>query len=301
MTELVTGATWTVSPMPQSQATCGWQGGWFETAARRYTRAVEGNIRSDCHLIMATTKGGAIRHEFRTDSGLRYSGRDRVGTVSFLPAGCERRLSLEHVAWEWGAIAVHPGSVAADIMSIAPFIEPSDPFLYGLIAQMKNLLSVDGALDATYCSVMTIALAEYLLRRSGRPVRAKGIRQLSARQLRMTMERIDHLLPQPVQIADLATPLGISEGHFYRAFRGAAGRTPVQAISERRVERAASLLAQTDCSVNRIALEVGLASPSHLARLFRTILGTTPSEYRREFRAVAVPARNDQDEAIRSG
>ncbi|TIW15809.1 MAG: hypothetical protein E5V70_03545 [Mesorhizobium sp.] len=77
---------------------------------------------------------------------------------------------------------------------------------------MKNLLSVDGALDATYCSVMTIALAEYLLRRSGRPVRAKGIRQLSARQLRMTMERIDHLLPQPVQIADLATPLGISEG-----------------------------------------------------------------------------------------
>ncbi|TIW15810.1 MAG: helix-turn-helix transcriptional regulator, partial [Mesorhizobium sp.] len=78
---------------------------------------------------------------------------------------------------------------------------------------------------------------------------------------------------------------------FQKAFRGAAGRTPVQAISERRVERAASLLAQTDCSVNRIALEVGLASPSHLARLFRTILGTTPSEYRREFRAVAVPAR----------
>lgn len=165
----------------------------------------------------------------------------------------------------------------------------------------ENLLSADGALDTTYCSVMTMALAEYLLRRSGRPVRAKGIRQLSPRQLRMTMDRIDHLLPQPIQIADLATPLGISEGHFYRAFRGAAGRTPVLAISERRVERAASLLAQTDCSVNRIALEVGLMSPSHLARLFRAVLGTTPSEYRREFRAVAVPARNDQDEAIRSG
>lgn len=282
-----TASPWHLSLNPRDHMVHRWPGGRFEAASRRQTAAVEGAIRSDSHLIMVTLKGGALRHTFEADGGLRYSGRDGVGTVSFLPAGCERRLVLEDVAWEWGAIALDNGAAAGHLDGVAPFIAPSEPFLFGLVSQMQALLSEDGTLDATYCSTMSLALTEFLTRRAGAPDRSeKGPRQLSPWQLRATLERIEHLLGEPIRIAELATPLDLSEGHFHRAFRGSTGRTPLGLISERRIARAAGLLADTDKPIGDIAFDVGLASPSHMARLFRATFGCSPTAYRRQFRSL---------------
>lgn len=277
---------WNLASMPRDRLIHSWQGGHFEVARRLHTPAVEGKILSDHHLIMVTLKGGARRHEFRTDAGLRYSGRDGVGTASFLPAGCERRLTLMDVAWEWGAIALRTDSTAMKLDTLPAFIR-SEPFVLGLISQMRSLVERDGTLDATYCNVMTLALTEFLTRNLSLCDTSKmRSRRLSPTQLRNTLDRIECLLGGPIRISDLSGPLDLSEGHFYRAFRGATGRSPLQVISERRVERAAILLSRTDRSISEIAFDVGFVSPSHLARVFRSFLGATPSDYRREFRAV---------------
>jgi AraC family transcriptional regulator len=276
--------TWNLSSAPDGRIVHDWHRGRFEAASRPFTAAVAGTIRPERHLVMATLKGGARRHAFETDGGLRYAGRDAVGMVSFLPAGCERRLMLEDVAWEWGAIALGK-DVATELDSVAPFIAPTEPFVFGLIAQMHGLMIHDGALDATYCDVMGIALAEYLSRRANRRAAHRSPAGLSPRQLRVTLQRIEHLLDRPIRIADLAGPLELSDGHFHRAFRAATGSTPLQVITQRRVERAAGLLSNSVRPISEIALDVGFANASHMARLFRSILGCSPLAYRRQFRS----------------
>jgi AraC family transcriptional regulator len=48
-----------------------------------------------------------------------------------------------------------------------------------------------------------------------------------------------------------------------------------------RVDRVRELLASSTLSLTDIALECGFSSHSHLSRVFRQVLGATPSEYRR--------------------
>ncbi len=238
------------------------------------------------HLIMVTLRGGAQRHEFRADDGSRFAGSDNVGSVSFLPADCGRDLMLTDVAWEWGAIALDPHCAHPKMRELGPFAAAGDLFLHGLVAQMHMLLGRDGTLDASYCSAMSLAVAQYLLRRGqlAPDTSLQVPHRLTARQMRLTLEQIDANLAMPLRIAKLAGTLQMSEGHFYRAFKGTTGRSPLTVISDRRVERAAGLLIDTSKSITEIAFDVGLGSPSHLARLFRERKGHSPMVHRQLFR-----------------
>ncbi|MBY5794192.1 helix-turn-helix domain-containing protein [Rhizobium leguminosarum] len=282
MPQQVKSPAWQLTRPPNDHLKAIWSGGYFETARRGPTVEVEGRIAPDHHLIMVTLNGGANQHRFRTDDGFRYDGRDTKGMVSFLPAGCGRDLVLRNVAWEWGAIAIDPMTVRRHAFDMGPFLIAGDDFIYGMAAQMSDLLQCDRTLDQSYCSSMALALTEYLSHHSRRDApMACPKYTLTVKQLRETHERVDGRLSGPIAICDLATPLGISEGHFFRAFRGATGQTPLQAISARRMDRAAQLLTETDLDVTEIAARCGIESPSHFARLFRAHKGISPSGWRR--------------------
>jgi AraC family transcriptional regulator len=144
-----------VSPPAPDHRRFPWDRGAFDTARRPFTSFVEGRLSSPSHLIMATLTGGAARHQFTTDCGQRHDGPDRAGTVSFLPAGCERRLRLHNVAWEWASIEL-PQEVFPSQRGQAGLrsFTRQDPFLFGLLAEMNRLHSLDGILTspiATRC------------------------------------------------------------------------------------------------------------------------------------------------------
>lgn len=273
---------WQLTRPPKDKIAAAWTGGHFQTARRGPTLEVEGRIASDHHLVMVTLKGGANRHRFRTDDGFQYDGRDAKGMVSFLPAGCGRDLALRDVAWEWAAFAIGPAADRDQAFELRPFLTERDDFIYGMATQMSGLLQQEGTLDQTYCSAMALALTHYLGRRSdGGSTPAAPRYTLTARQVRETYERVDEKLSGQIAIRDLAAPLGLSEGHFFRAFRGATGKTPLQEISARRVDRAARLLTETALDVTEIAARCGIESPSHFARLFRLLKGVSPSQWRK--------------------
>ncbi|AJC81936.1 AraC family transcriptional regulator protein (plasmid) [Rhizobium etli bv. phaseoli str. IE4803] len=274
---------WELTKPPQDHLRVEWTGGRFETAHRGLTGEVEGKISPDFHLIMVTLNGGATHHAFRTDDGCRYEGRDRKGMVSFLPAGCNRELVLRDVAWEWGAIAIDPTLGNPMLRKMGSHLVGRDDFIFGMTAQMSGLFRHEGSLDATYCSAMTLALSEYIIRRVAAPsvIRTAAKYALTKRQLADTYGRIDARLDQPILISDLSAPLGVSEGHFFRAFRGATGQTPLEAISSRRMDHAALLLQKTDLPITEIAALCGIESPSHFARLFRAFKGHSPSRWRK--------------------
>jgi AraC family transcriptional regulator len=251
------------------------------------TSIVEGRILSPNHLIMATLSGGADRHEISADGGHRYDGPDLPSTVSFLPAGCERRLRLHNVKWRWAAIALDPakisGMACGSIEALGPLSGSEDSFVWNMLAEFERLDALDGGLDTTYCDTMSLALVLYLARRyGGARVKDTPIK-LPAWRLRRVIEFIDGHLSATIRVADLAGLAQLSEGHFHRAFRATTGRTPLQFIHERRATMAKQLLARSKLSVAQVALRAGFLSPAHFARVFRSMTGQSPSQYRRSF------------------
>ena len=67
--------------------------------------------------------------------------------------------------------------------------------------------------------------------------------------------------------------------HFARGFKQSAGITPHHYLTQKRVERAQDMLAQTDLSLSEIAFAVGFSDQSHMARQFRQFIGITPSSF----------------------
>jgi AraC-like DNA-binding protein len=87
-----------------------------------------------------------------------------------------------------------------------------------------------------------------------------------------------------IELRDLATIAGLSECHFSRAFKESMGLPPHRYLLMRRVAVAAELLASTERPLNEISRVVGFVDQSHLGRVFRKIVGETPSLYRRRHR-----------------
>jgi AraC-like DNA-binding protein len=85
-------------------------------------------------------------------------------------------------------------------------------------------------------------------------------------------------------LTELATTVGLSPTYLAGLFARDVGQPPHRYLTERRLARARQLLRASDLSTTAIALEVGLGSGQHLARLFRRDTGTTPGAYRRRER-----------------
>jgi AraC family transcriptional regulator len=56
--------------------------------------------------------------------------------------------------------------------------------------------------------------------------------------------------------------------------------TPLQFVTRERITRAQQLIRETSRSLIDIGLEVGYSSPSHFAKVFRRVTGTTPTAFR---------------------
>jgi AraC family transcriptional regulator len=84
-----------------------------------------------------------------------------------------------------------------------------------------------------------------------------------------------------LRLDELACEAGLSTSHFIRSFRQSTGKTPYQFLLEWRVQRAQTLLRNRHASLTEVAKSSGFANQHHMARIFRSVTGTTPSAYRR--------------------
>lgn len=81
-------------------------------------------------------------------------------------------------------------------------------------------------------------------------------------------------------MSQLAREVRLSPKHFSRAFTASLGLSPSRWLTRTRVERAATLLSDTDLPVSDIARQVGYRSAAQLTRAFKAHHGATPSAYR---------------------
>jgi transcriptional regulator GlxA family with amidase domain len=120
--------------------------------------------------------------------------------------------------------------------------------------------------------------------RVGRAVEESNRRLLRAR------DEMDRRYAEPLDVPTLARIALVSEAHFIRTFRATFGETPNRYLQRRRVERAMWLLRSTDRSVTDICMDVGFSSLGTFSRVFRDIVGESPSAYRRRGPLPPVPS-----------
>lgn len=105
------------------------------------------------------------------------------------------------------------------------------------------------------------------------------------RRLLRAKDRMDAASHEAWPIARLAGVCGISEAHFARCFKRAFGLPPHRYLLTRRIEQAVTLLRDTDFSITDIAFATGWESLGTFGRIFRDIIGRSPSAMRVDARA----------------
>jgi AraC family transcriptional regulator len=86
-----------------------------------------------------------------------------------------------------------------------------------------------------------------------------------------------------VSLSKLATIADMSPHYFSELFKQSTGRSPHNYILLQRIERAKQHPRDPNRSIIDVGLEAGLQNPSHFARMFRKVEGTTPSRFRVDY------------------
>jgi len=87
-----------------------------------------------------------------------------------------------------------------------------------------------------------------------------------------------------LNIEDIARQSNITSAHFRNLFREVYSISPLKHINKMRILRAAQLLEYSTMQVNKISSTVGIPNVYHFNKLFKSIMGTSPSSYRNEIR-----------------
>ena len=118
---------------------------------------------------------------------------------------------------------------------------------------------------------------------------SRAVEDANRRMLR-ARDAMDRAYAEPLDVPTLARIAHVSEAHFIRTFRATFGETPNRYLQRRRVERAMFLLRSTDRSVTDVCMAVGFSSLGTFSRVFRDIVGESPSAYRRRGPIGPVPS-----------
>lgn len=115
-------------------------------------------------------------------------------------------------------------------------------------------------------------------------------REDTHRRMLRARDAMDRHYAERLDVAALARIAHLSASQFGRVFKQVYGETPHRYLQRRRVERAMTLLRQTDRRITDIAWDVGFASLGTFGRTFAEIVGCSPTEFRAQHAPIAVPS-----------
>ncbi|MFD7461232.1 MULTISPECIES: GlxA family transcriptional regulator [unclassified Streptomyces] len=131
-------------------------------------------------------------------------------------------------------------------------------------------------------------LVMYLKRPSGQSQFSVPLEPVSTtRRVEDLRHHIMRNIAEPLTVADLAEYAHLSERQLTRVFKAELGMTPSAYVESARVEMARNQLESTDATLERVVSACGFGTTDTLIRAFRRRLNTTPTEYRRRFRATS--------------
>jgi len=118
------------------------------------------------------------------------------------------------------------------------------------------------------------------IRSEGRPSKAQEMNGVHP-VIRRAVEYMERHLHEDVTLAALADYLHFNPDYLSQLFRTEAGQSFTDMMIRMRMERAARLLTETHLKIYQIARLCGYSSEKHFMIVFKKLMGTTPTDYRR--------------------
>lgn len=85
-----------------------------------------------------------------------------------------------------------------------------------------------------------------------------------------------------MKMDDLGAQMQLSKVQLYRKVKAMTGKTPAELLKEMRLQRAYTLLQQTDKTISEVSAEVGFAAPGYFSSCFKKQFGVLPTDFRNE-------------------
>ena len=92
---------------------------------------------------------------------------------------------------------------------------------------------------------------------------------------------------EALSLGQVARAVNTSTSYFCKLFKKFTGLNFTDYVSRTRIEKAKNLLLNRNLRVSKIAFEAGFQSLTHFNRVFKKIVGESPTEYRGEAASAA--------------
>lgn len=201
--------------------------------------------------------------------GLPFSAR-ADGANDFITIHLDSAL-LARAGWE---------SINPDRVDLIPQLKIHDSNISQLGRMLLNEAEANAAASALCAESLATVLSVHLLRNYSRVKVGERRGGLPPYRRKRVIEYLHAHLDTDITLTELAAVADISPYHFARAFKQSTGYTPFQYLTKIRIERAQSLLIETELPIVEIAHLTGFASQSHLNKVFAKLTHTTPGQYR---------------------
>ncbi|MET4608586.1 AraC family transcriptional regulator [Bradyrhizobium sp. JR4.1] len=227
--------------------------------------------------------------ETTINGGSRSTLTDVRGKLTFVPVGSSVEGWNNFKSRVSSVVAVHlapPASdhYAGDISDIPPSLYFENSKLKATLQKLQSVLDGSGINDHAYAETLGLLLLWELRHAADlkRPQLNQARGGLTALQLRWIKDFVHSHISRGIGISELASLVGLSQFHFIRAFKHSVGLSPYQYVLSERIGVAREMLSKSDLSIDDVALAVGFRDASQLNRVFRKLIGVTPTAFRRE-------------------
>ena len=216
--------------------------------------------------------------EYTQKDGSQFYAGD--GDLVYTPIGSEYQVRFYKTAGE-NSYTVGTNFAVLDEMG-EPFIFSDLPLVFrgvncGRLVQKANAASE--LLSKACFSEMKAAVYDLLT------LLSKKQKRTANKHFQVIEKGIEYMEEDPNQslsIAEVARLCNVSEIYFRRLFKEYSGESPVNYRIQRRLEKAKSYLLYDDMSVAEIAEQLGFLDTAYFCKQFKTHMGVTPLEFRKE-------------------
>jgi YesN/AraC family two-component response regulator len=104
------------------------------------------------------------------------------------------------------------------------------------------------------------------------------------REIAAAVEQIDSTFREGISLESVATHISMTSSYFSKLFKQEVGMNFLQYLTEKRLEYAKQMMAETDGSMLDIAMEAGFREQNYFGKVFKKHTGLTPLEYKKLIR-----------------
>jgi AraC family L-rhamnose operon regulatory protein RhaS len=160
---------------------------------------------------------------------------------------------------------------------------PATPAMRGLMPTLIAELQSTHILREAHTTTLLRAILVELKRIIEGEVVDSGRSTYSEKKVQTLITSLPSSCDQQWTLAEMAEQCGIQRTQLGKIFQKLTGSTPLEYLSRIRIERAKTLLRETDIRIIDIAFECGYGTSQYFANTFKQATGATPSEYRKNF------------------